>query len=201
MSSSFEQILQIVGLTDSDIRRAAGSRVRAGGEPRPAADGGSGYPDSPWVHYVTVETADQLRRALNPTGADFGVPKADSPKHSGLRGGSWSEAIRRLPATDRREAVRAAHFACFGAPTPEELRGVSEGLGLLPARVGVVAVQDLTIAAGKVLVLGNREDRATPFSLVVENLTIEAGGQLVLASPTSLTVLNSLTRGTPTEAR
>jgi hypothetical protein len=176
---SFEAILARVGLQPADIERVGTKQLRAS-EAAPLR-----------TFQVTVTSAAELRQVLNPRGTVHPVKiPHPAPVHAGDAppGASWAARQMGRPSGSRAQAMEILRAAVLGPESALSTHGLSVEKAWLPGRVTVAAAQSLTIAAGEVYVLGNESERNTPYSAVFDTITIAAGGQLVLASPTFLTV-------------
>jgi hypothetical protein len=175
----FEAILTRVGLQPADIERLTGTHVKAA------------QASALRVHKVTVTNAAELRQVLNPcaTVHPVTIPKVERV-HAGEApaGASWARRQAGRPRASRGHALEILRAAVLGPQSALDALGLSVEKAWLPNRVTVTAAQSLTIGAGEVYVLGDENDRSTPLSAVFDTITIAAGGQLVLASPTFLTV-------------
>lgn len=175
----FEAILARVGLQPADIERLTGTHFK------------TAQTSALRMHKVTVTSAAELRQVLNPYGTVHPVmiPKIERV-HAGQApaGSSWSLRQAGRPRASRAHALDILRAVVLGPESTLDTLGLSVEKAWLPSRVTVTAAQSLTIGAGEVVVLGNENDRTTPFSAVFDTITIAAGGQLVLASPTFLTV-------------
>jgi hypothetical protein len=143
------------------------------------------------MHQVTVTSAAELRQVLNPYGTvhPVKIPKAERV-HPGEApaGSSWISRQMGRPHAYRGHAMDILRAVVLGPESALHTLGLSVEKAWLPSRVTVTAASSLSTAAGEVHVLGNENDRTTPFSAIFDTITIAAGGQLVLASPTYLTV-------------
>jgi hypothetical protein len=186
MTLPFESILARVGLQPADIERVVSKELR------------SVETSLLRTFKVTVTTAAELRQVLNPHGTIHPVAVPDAaPVHAGEAppGATWAERQFGRPRAHRMHAMDILHAAVLGPESALATHGLSVEKAWLPSRVTVAAAKTLTIAAGEVVVLGDENDRVTPYSAVFDTITIAAGGQLVLASPTFLTV-TTLNRNT-----
>lgn len=190
-SSDFESILARIGLQPDDILAARNTHVSA-----PNASAiyiHEGDDSALWAHYVTVTSAEELRKALNPRDAETEIEAPASAEvlaGAAPPGASWSSRQHGRDHADQGAAMAALRAVVHGPSDAVAIAGPAVERAWLPARVTVFAAQSMNIAAGQVVVLGSQTSRATPFQAVFDTLTIEPGGQLVLASPTVLTITN-----------
>lgn len=178
MNLPFESILTRVGLQPGDIERVVAKELRAAQGPLR-------------TFRVTVTSAAELRQVLNPQGTVHPVAMpAVQAVHAGKAppGATWAQRQRGRPRAQRAHALDILRAAVLGPESALVTHGLSVEKAWLPSRVTVAAAKTLTIAAGEVHVLGDQEDRSSLYSACFDTITIAAGGQLVLASPTFLTV-------------
>lgn len=186
-SNDISSLLERMGFQPDEIERALNTHVAA-----PQARAlylHDGQDSALWATKVTVRTADELRRVLNPRDAEGqAAPPGSLPNApEAAPGDSWSAKQHGRARRERGPALDALRATVYGERGHLQTLGELVGRCWLPARVTVAAASSLTVAAGQVVVLGN-QDRTTPYSAVFDTVTIEPGGQIVFASPTSLTV-------------
>lgn len=186
--ASFIQALEALGFSEREIAMAISTELKATNGPVHIHEGRDSAALS---HIRTATTAAELRALTNPLDRVYQDVRAGELSAAGqeVAGRLSRAALRRALSRRDARAVRTQTLtATLG--TREQLDDLGEAVerATLPARVTVAAASKMVIEAGQVVVIGNREEPSKLFSMVIEELIIEHGGQLILASPTALTV-------------